>query len=83
MRGLCPPDSTLISRGSAYRDIAVGQALLTDGRCLLSQISPSDLDIAIVGKLTAAQFSLHDHLKPHALEMECLHAPLGCRTLVE
>jgi hypothetical protein len=43
----------------------------------------ADLDIAVVGQLSAAQLPLSDHLEPRALEMERLDAPLRRRTLIE
>jgi hypothetical protein len=52
-------------------------------RRLLAQITPGDFDVATVGQLPATRLPLGSHLEPRPLEMECLHAPLGRRTLIE
>jgi hypothetical protein len=59
------------------------QAALADRWRPLAQITPGDLDVAILGKLPATQLALYDHLEPGTLEMKSLHAPLRCRALIE
>jgi hypothetical protein len=44
---------------------------------------PGDLDIAGLGQLSPPQLPLRNHLEPGALEMVCLDAPFGRRTLVQ
>jgi hypothetical protein len=56
---------------------------LADRWRLLAQIPSSDFNVTGIRELAAAELTLDDHLEARALEMECLHAPLGRRALIE
>jgi hypothetical protein len=45
------------------------------------QVSAGDFDIAITGKLPAAQLAFGDQFEPGPLKMVSFEAPLGCRAL--
>jgi hypothetical protein len=63
--------------------VSVNEIVLSRRPDFLTEIAASDLDIAILGQLAAAQLALDDKLEPGALEMERFQAPLGRRRLIE
>jgi hypothetical protein len=65
------------------RSRTVEEIVLPDYRNLFTQIAAGDLDVAIIGQLSAAQLPLHNQLEPRPLEMEGFHALLGRRRLIE
>ena len=59
------------------------EVALPGWRGSLAKIAPGDLDIAIIGELAATELALDDHLKPGALKVECLKAPMRARRAFE
>jgi hypothetical protein len=61
----------------------IKKIVLSGNGSSFAKVPSGDLDVAIIGQLPPTQLPLNDHLEPGALEMECLHAPLGSRALIE